>query len=179
MTDDVLNYIPPSDWDPYAGYTYDEDDNFIPPRPTSESVYALAEPTTITLDPTPATVEISEEISVDPRLDKLASLIEAGAKMRPQSFAGLFSRKGNVFTSCAIGAADEALGLDPDLFYGDYDIDFYAKPFLVCGLTCNPRITRGHIYSTCLLDEILYLNDTAYWAREAIAAHIRTLTLED
>lgn len=102
---------------------------------------------------------------------RLSEAIRAGALLRPQSFAGYFSKTG----SCAIGAAFEAIGEvlrdgdgNPVTWRGCLLCELW--PILAMQAQC-PVAGTTHVMSAI----IFCLNDDSRWSREAIAEWVETV----
>jgi hypothetical protein len=88
-----------------------------------------------------------------------AEAIRLGSMLRPQGFGSMRSAAG----TCALGAAEEALGrLWCDAF-GDHRSLYHACP------ACNYAPDRLQIVTPA------HLNDTHYWTREQIADWVETI----
>lgn len=99
---------------------------------------------------------------------KLSEAIRLGAMMKPQAFGSFYDNGG----SCALGAACDALGIDPNL-----ETQFLFVPDKIgysvcpeCGMT---RFQRNTAEDDAYL--IVHLNDIHRWTREQIADWVETI----
>lgn len=103
---------------------------------------------------------------------ELSDAIKAGAKLHPQAFGLLVTRrKGEIVATCALGAALQAAGCSVDHLTETFPLLASGKlwPEPPCG--CFPV---GHLAATVDM-LITHLNDDHRWTRERIAAWVRHL----
>lgn len=93
---------------------------------------------------------------------KLSEAIRLGAMLKPQAHLGFFDGQG----TCAIGAANDAIGHLNDLLLGRF-VEFKEWP--VFNMPVTDPVTQ---WPTRLWDAVVTLNDTHRWTRERIAAWV-------
>lgn len=105
---------------------------------------------------------------------RLSEAIRLGAMLRPQGKGDLFGANG---TSCALGAAMEAIGLRPiegamdlDCSSDEFEEMYHQWPILLD----EPDSPIEHPYGKKLAETIPVLND-AGWTRERIADWVATV----
>src|SRR6476646_3622342 len=106
---------------------------------------------------------------------KLSEAIRLGAMLRPQAFGFAFSKGG----SCALGAAQEAMGIKSSSFRCFEESPWYPifRYFIAIQAqcpACGLKVTDS--FSVFLIP---HLNDTHRWSREQIADWLETLEPPD
>jgi hypothetical protein len=95
----------------------------------------------------------------------LSQAIRLGATMKPQAFGYFYGDDGR--SSCALGAAADAIGADPERleFARTWQFaDVFDQPLCPeCGKNADERDGDGD------KDIIIHLNDVHQWTRESIA----------
>ena len=112
----------------------------------------------------------------------LSEAIRLGATLRPQARRSYFLSVRGVISSCALGAAAEACGVDVKfcefsgvLSYNPVNLQaMIDKRFpILLALAQDPRLNDGGMVT--LMDLVLKLNDAEGWTRNQIADWIETI----
>lgn len=97
---------------------------------------------------------------------KLSEAIRLGAMLKPQAHGRIDA----VTSSCALGAAADALGMKPTIkryVWLSRQYQFLLEP---------AHCSRCHaLFVDCVMDMIYHLNDSHGWTRERIADWVETL----
>ncbi len=98
---------------------------------------------------------------------RLSEAIRLGAMLKPQAFGDYTDGIG----TCALGAANEAIGLS-----ANDDETEGPWPFIAIGLPCpSCGVTLGADPETGLGEMVEHLNDYHRWTREVIADFVETI----
>lgn len=101
---------------------------------------------------------------------RLSEAIRLGAMLRPQEFSMVFRKHGDQYCSCAIGAAAEAAGQEPNDDNEGLILAIKTWPILSTYARCPYTHTQEKIWSI-----IAYMNNRNRSTREAIACWVKEL----
>lgn len=109
---------------------------------------------------------------------KLSDAIRLGAMLKPQQYFGGYYDRDRT-SSCALGAACDAIGIDPD-YERDYEYFPVMRDLLdvdcpECGSSRPVELGNGGIFCTGLIP---HLNDKHHWTRERIADFVEQFEVE-
>lgn len=108
---------------------------------------------------------------------KLSDAIRLGAMLHPQGFERLFDRSvldGRVLSSCALGAALEAIGhsetptLDENMEIRQFPTTWTMLPVSECPACDN-------MFAGTILNALTHINDVHRWTREDMARWVATV----